>query len=196
MKKNLILALSFLVLGIALSGCPKKPPKMNPTPSAVPVAPLPTASTTDVRPDARPDTGADQVQADPLKDPDLARLNNYVRERGLLGDVYFDLDKSDLKSDSRERLARNAEWLKSHPEFQVTIEGHCDERGTNEYNLALGERRASSARDYLVSLGVAAARVRTLSYGEERPVCTQLDESCWSQNRRAHFVVTGRSNVG
>jgi peptidoglycan-associated lipoprotein len=196
MKKNLLLVLPLLLVGMTLVGCPKKPPKTSETPTAAPVAPVPTAPTTDVRADARPDTGTDQVQVDPLKDPDLARLNGYVRERGLLGDVFFDLDRAELRAEARERLARNAEWLKSHPEFQVTIEGHCDDRGTNEYNLALGERRASSARDYLVSLGVAAARVRILSYGEERPVCTQQSESCWAQNRRAHFLVTGRSNVG
>ena len=195
-NKPLLLALPLLFACVALLGCPKKPPKTVDTPVAAPVAPVPTASTTDVRAEARPDTGADQIQADPLTDPDLAKLNSYVRERGLLCDVYFDFDKAELKAESRERLARNAEWLKSHPEFQVAIEGHCDDRGTNEYNLALGERRASSARDYLVTLGVAAARVRTLSYGEERPVCTQENENCWWQNRRAHFVVTGRGNVG
>ena len=81
-------------------------------------------------------------------------------------------------------------------QFMVTIEGHADERGTNEYNLALGERRANAVSDYLGSLGVAGDRLRTISYGEERPVCTESDESCWSQNRRAHMVITGRANVG
>jgi peptidoglycan-associated lipoprotein len=116
--------------------------------------------------------------------------------QGLLGDVYFDFDQYELRADARDRLARNAEFLKSHPEFQVRIEGHCDERGTNEYNLALGERRAAAARDYLVSLGVPASKLQTISYGEERPQCTSGDEGCWQQNRRAHFVVTGRANVG
>ena len=78
----------------------------------------------------------------------------------------------------------------------MTIEGHADSRGTNEYNLALGERRANAVRDYLSSLGVAGTRVRTISYGEERPVCTEEAESCWSQNRRVHMIITGRANVG
>ena len=78
----------------------------------------------------------------------------------------------------------------------MTIEGHCDERGTNEYNLALGARRAGSARDYVTSLGVAGARIRSISYGEERPQCTSTTESCWAMNRRAHFIVTGRTNAG
>jgi peptidoglycan-associated lipoprotein len=147
--------------------------------------------------DVEPRTQAEPVDKTP--DPlagDLAKVNDYLSANGLLGDVYFDFDKSDLRDDARARLARNAEWLRGHPEFEVTIEGHCDERGTNEYNLALGERRAAAAKDYLGSLGVAAARLRTLSYGEERPVCSESNESCWSRNRRAHFVVTGRTNVG
>ena len=132
---------------------------------------------------------------DPLAG-DIAAVNEYLAANGLLGDVYFDFDRSDLREDSRARLARNAEWLRAHPEFEVTLEGHCDERGTNEYNLALGERRAAAAKDYLTSLGVAASRLRTLSYGEERPQCAGSDESCWSRNRRAHFLVTGRTNAG
>ncbi len=90
----------------------------------------------------------------------------------MIGDVFFDFDQSELRADARDRLAKNAEFLAAHPQFTVTIEGHCDERGTNEYNLALGDRRAAAARDYLQSLGVAADRLRTISYGEERPFCT------------------------
>src|SRR4029453_18166388 len=91
---------------------------------------------------------------------------------------------------------KNAQWLAAHPEFTVTLEGHCDERGTNEYNLSLGDRRAAAARDYLGSLGVAANRLRTISYGEEGPFCPPSDESCWGQNPRAHFLITGRPKVG
>lgn len=116
-----------------------------------------------------------------------------MRDRGLLGDVYFDFDRAELKAEARERLSRNADFLKSRPEFLVTVEGHCDERGTNEYNLALGDRRATATRDYLVSLGVAASRIKIISYGEERPVCRDSNEGCWWQNRRSHFVVTGRT---
>jgi peptidoglycan-associated lipoprotein len=119
-------------------------------------------------------------------------VNDYVARNGLLGDVYFDFDKAELTEESRTRLARNADWLRAHPEFEVRIEGHCDERGTNEYNLALGERRAAAAREYLTSLGVSARNLTTLSYGEERPQCSDSSEGCWSRNRRAHFLITGR----
>jgi peptidoglycan-associated lipoprotein len=83
----------------------------------------------------------------------------------------------------------NARWLKAHPSYLVLIEGHCDERGTNEYNLALGERRAKATRDHLVSLGIEGSRITVISYGEERPVCTERTEGCWTKNRRAHFLV-------
>jgi len=131
----------------------------------------------------------EEDQQQPQLPSDVEELNEYLRQQGLVDDVYFDFDKADLRTEAREQLQRNADWLKSHAGYLVTIEGHCDERGTNEYNLALGERRANAAKDYLVSLGVAAARVNTISYGEERPVCTESTEVCWQKNRRAHFVV-------
>jgi peptidoglycan-associated lipoprotein len=106
-----------------------------------------------------------------------------------LKDVYFDYDRYDLSADARTVLRTNADWLKSNPNARVEIEGHCDERGTNEYNLALGAKRAQSAREYLTTLGVAAGRLSTISYGEEIPVCREQDESCWRQNRRARFVI-------
>jgi peptidoglycan-associated lipoprotein len=106
-----------------------------------------------------------------------------------LKDVYFDFDRSDLSGDGRTILRANAEWLKSNPAARVEIEGHCDDRGTNEYNLALGAKRAQSVREYLATLGIAAARLSTISYGEEIPVCREQGESCWKQNRRARFVV-------
>lgn len=109
--------------------------------------------------------------------------------------VYFDYDSSDILDSQRTTLEAKAAWLKANPNAKLTIEGHCDERGTNEYNLALGERRATATRDYLVSLGVAASRIRIISYGEERPVCRESNESCWGQNRRSHFIVTGRGGA-
>ena len=181
------------VLLVVLTGCPKKKP-------ATPAEDIDVATTTvtpppepaeDVAPPADP-TVDDQVE-DPLLSEDMQIVNDELRRRGFSADVYFQYDEDSLSDESRERLARNAELLRSQPQFQITIEGHADERGTNEYNLALGERRANAVRDYLGSLGVGADRLRTLSYGEERPVCTEVEESCWSQNRRAHMVVTGRS---
>jgi len=111
-----------------------------------------------------------------------------------LKDVFFDFDRYDLSGDARAILRANAEWLKSNPSARVEIEGHCDDRGTNEYNLALGAKRAQSAREYLSTLGVTADRLSTISYGQEIPVCKEQTESCWRQNRRARFVVLqGRS---
>ena len=108
--------------------------------------------------------------------------------------VYFTTDSTDLSPEARQTLGNQARWLQQYSQYTITIEGHCDERGTNEYNLALGDRRSSGSRDYLVSLGVDAARLRSMSYGEERPQCATSDETCWAKNRRARFVVTGRTS--
>lgn len=102
--------------------------------------------------------------------------------------IHFDFDKYNVKSDDAGNMKGNASWLQSHPKTNVVVEGHCDERGTREYNIALGDRRAKSGKAYLVNLGVSADRVSTISYGEERPVCTASNESCWWQNRRDEFV--------
>ena len=110
----------------------------------------------------------------------------------VVGDrVFFDFDRYDIKDEGRTTLQRQAAWLKKYPNVSLQIEGHCDERGTREYNLALGDRRANSARDALVSLGVSASRIKTISYGEERPDCVESSEACWAKNRRAVTVVTG-----
>ena len=103
--------------------------------------------------------------------------------------VFYDFDKSDLKPEARRTLERQAAWLKQYGSAAVTLEGHCDERGTREYNLALGDRRANAARDYLVSLGIPAARIKTISYGKERPAVLGSNEAAWSQNRRSVTVV-------
>jgi peptidoglycan-associated lipoprotein len=106
-------------------------------------------------------------------------------------DAFFDYDKSDVRSDARDVLTKNAAALKGiladFPNATIVVEGHCDERGSAEYNLGLGDRRAQSAKDFLVQLGVPADRLKTISYGKERPQCTEANESCWQRNRRAHF---------
>ena len=104
-------------------------------------------------------------------------------------DVHFEFDRSDIRPDMGRVLEANARWLKSHSDHLILIEGHTDERGTNEYNLALGDRRAKSTMSYLVSHGVKASRITIISYGEDRPVCQTQQEGCWRQNRRAHFAV-------
>jgi peptidoglycan-associated lipoprotein len=112
-----------------------------------------------------------------------------LKEAAAFQDVYFDFDKYDLKSEARETLRLHADWLMNNTEFEVILEGHCDERGTREYNLALGERRSESVRDYLVTLGVDAGRLTTISYGEELPVDPAHTEEAWAKNRRVHFVI-------
>jgi peptidoglycan-associated lipoprotein len=104
-------------------------------------------------------------------------------------DIYFDFDKYDLSSQARQILSEKAEFLEAHPDVRILIEGHCDERGTSEYNLALGERRAASAKQYLMSLGISADRISTVSYGEERPLDPGHTEEAWAKNRRAHFEI-------
>jgi peptidoglycan-associated lipoprotein len=103
-------------------------------------------------------------------------------------DAYFDYDKADIRPDARTALSKTADFLKSNPQFKATIEGHCDERGSTEYNLGLGDRRASAVKQYLVSLGVSADRLTTVSFGKEKPFCMESNEACWQQNRRGHFV--------
>lgn len=112
-------------------------------------------------------------------------------EGGPLDDVHFAFDSYDVDDSARGTLRSNADWLKDHSDSKVEVEGHCDERGTVEYNLALGAKRARAAKDYLVALGVSAERLTTISYGEELPICHSHDDSCWGQNRRAHFVTLG-----
>jgi peptidoglycan-associated lipoprotein len=108
--------------------------------------------------------------------------------RANVQDAFFDFNKSDLRADARAALTKTAEFLRSYPQIRVSIEGHCDERGSTEYNLGLGERRAQSARDFLQQLGITADRMTTVSYGKEQPFCTEHNETCWQQNRRAHIV--------
>lgn len=193
MPHKLMVWLLMSTVAVTLLGCPKKEPVAPPEEIQV--------DTTDMMDDdmeqpeevvdEAPDMTADDDQANALPS-DLEELNRVLRERGLIGDVYFDFDESTLTEQAREQLTRNANWLRENPGFIVTLEGHADERGTNEYNLALGERRATTAVDYLASLGVDRGTLRTISYGEERPVCTESTESCWQRNRRAHFVISGR----
>ena len=177
---------STLALSLFVMGCPKKEPEAPPEEIVMDTKPAPPPAKPVAPPPAPP------VEDDPLQraiDEGIVALNEYVRESGLVGDVYFDYDKYELREDARDRLAKNAQFMKDNPNIVFSIEGHLHERGTNEYNLALGERRASSAVSYLSRLGVATSGISTISYGEERPTCTSSSESCWWQNRRAHFLI-------
>ena len=186
-KRTATMVLAFL-LAATLStsaACKKKPPTT--APGARPVTEEPTRPQPETRVPPPPTGAPTDVESSQLP-ADVAAIN----ARGYLKDAFFDYDKADLRDDARSALSTDAEWLKRYRSIQFLIEGHCDERGTSEYNLALGDRRANAAKEYLVSLGVDASRVRTVSYGKERPFCNQSTEDCWQQNRRAHFLVTAR----
>ena len=195
---------SLLVLGVVLAGCAKRPA----TTAAAAPAPTGAAATTgggggaaSTPPAAMAPSGSDTsgggggTTATPTPATAVPTARPSPSEFAAnenLRDIYFDFDKYDIRPPDAKTLDANATWLKSNPNHLVLIEGHCDERGTNEYNLALGERRAKSTMNYLVSQGVQASRITIISYGEERPVCTQKTEECWAKNRRAHFLVKAR----
>ena len=120
--------------------------------------------------------------------PSLPSPKEFV-ETSALRDIFFDFDRFDVRDADKATLDANARWLKSNANALLLVEGHCDERGTNEYNLALGERRAKATRDYLVAAGIDGGRITVISYGKERPVCTERAEACWAKNRRSHFLV-------
>jgi peptidoglycan-associated lipoprotein len=128
------------------------------------------------------------VNAPPPPPPPPAQPSLDELFRTEVRDAYFDYDKADIRPDARAALSKTAEFLKNYPSIKVTIEGHCDERGSTEYNLGLGDRRASAVKQYVVSLGVSADRLSTVSFGKEKPFCMESNESCWQQNRRGHFV--------
>lgn len=134
-------------------------------------------------------SGIRTVDADNAEGADFA-VSDPSGEGGPLEDIQFAYDQSDLTDAARATLERNAQWMRAHPAAKVRVEGHCDERGTVEYNLALGERRAQATRDYLVSLGVEASRLSTVSYGKERPLDPSSTEAAFARNRRAHFAVS------
>ena len=186
---RLMTALLVVLTVIALGACKSSGPKMQaPTPVRTPTpATTSSAVTEEVVSEPVTETIVSEEVTEELPE-DLAQLN----AQGYLEDVFFDTDRFDLTPTARESLAKNAAWLQQYPTISILVEGHCDERNTREYNLALGERRASAVRDYLVFLGIAAQRIKIISYGEERPFALGNDESAWQLNRRAHFVIVAR----
>jgi peptidoglycan-associated lipoprotein len=189
---------SLLVLAAVGAGCAKRPA----TTQAAAPAPTGTASTmapSSSQPGGTTSTPSGPSTAQPgggtaTPTPAPAAPTARPAVRGFeavpeLQDIYFDFDKYDVRPADTRILDANATWLKSNPNHLVLIEGHADERGTNEYNLALGERRAKSTMNYLVSQGVQANRITIISYGEERPTCQEHTEGCWAKNRRSHFLV-------
>jgi peptidoglycan-associated lipoprotein len=178
-----------LVLVIGVSACAKKvppPPPPPPAPPAPVVAPPPPAPPP---PPPAPVAPPRQLTEEEIfQNKSLEQLNAEMP----LGDVFFDFDMSTIRDDARATLNTNADWMKKWTTTRVTIQGHADSRGTAEYNLALGDRRATAVRDYLISLGVAPDRLLAVSMGEESPVCTEETEACWSRNRRGHSVITAK----
>jgi peptidoglycan-associated lipoprotein len=179
-----------VMLTLAVSGCHKKIPQV----AAAPPPPPPAAPA--VPPPPPPPPAAPRAVPTPaaLTDEEVFQrktLDQLNAERPL-ADVFFDLDMSEIRADARGPLQANADWMKKWTGTQIMLEGHGDSRGSAEYNLALGSRRANSVKDYLVSLGVPATRVTVVSKGKEAPFCTEETEACWQQNRRGHFLITGK----
>ncbi len=169
-----ILVLSLLVLAL-LAGCAKKqPPSSTPSEGGTPA---PSGAT----PSWTPEKATPSLEVETSAD--------LFNKQGVLKRIHFETDKWEIVPEDRQILKENAAWILAHPQFKVTVEGHCDERNTEAYNLALGERRANAAKEYLVGLGVPASKVQTVSYGKARPVAACHDESCWKQNRRDEFVL-------
>ena len=188
------MAIASAVLVLMTVACHKaKPPVARPTPPpAVDSTPPPV---TPPRPPTPPEPVREPVSvpAEPVRDDAISSASlDDINRNSPLKPVYFALDSHELTPDSQKVLDADAALMKKYGGWAITIEGHCDERGTAEYNLALGERRAVAARTYLVSLGIAADRLRTVSYGREFPFDAGHDETAWSTNRRAHFVVTAK----
>jgi len=181
MKKILI-----LLLVILAAGCAKK-------------LPPPEGAAMKTEKSAK-ETSAEAVKKETVKEvvePKVAKLEettvpSRMEESVVLQDALFDYDRYDIRADARPVLDSAASFLKKNMNLNVIIEGHCDERGTNEYNLALGEKRAKAVKNYLTSLGINPTRMTVMTYGEEKPACTEHNESCWQKNRRAHFALMGK----
>ncbi|HYT67820.1 MAG TPA: peptidoglycan-associated lipoprotein Pal [Vicinamibacterales bacterium] len=191
MRHTQLAVIAVLVAVVGAGACgKKKPPVARPMPpptttgttaTPTPAPPTPVPDTTPIPPEPK-------ISEDPLVSGDLDVIN----KNSPFQPVFFGLDSFEVDGTAQQALNTNAGILKKYPTWVITLEGHCDERGTAEYNLALGEKRALAAKTYLVSLGVPADRLRTVSYGKEFPFDPGHDESAWSKNRRAHFVVTSK----
>ncbi len=181
------------LLALAPTGCAKRPATTQaaPAPTAPPVA-RPAAPAQPAAPPAVAAAPGPSAPGGPAAAGAARPSPKEFVAIADLKDIFFEFDKYDIRSGDAKVLDANATWLKANPNYLILIEGHCDERGTNEYNLALGERRAKSTMNYLVSQGVQANRITIISYGEARPQCTEKNEACWSKNRRAHFLVKPR----
>lgn len=176
-------------VAVFAAGCHKHVP----APAPAPPPPPPAAPATPPRP-APPPPPPPAPAPVPLTEEQIfaQKSLDQLNAEKPLDDAYFELDKSDIRDEARASLQKDADWMKKWTSTQVTVEGHCDSRGSSEYNLALGSRRAEAVKDYLVSLGVTTNRLSVVSKGKEAPFCTEENEACWQQNRRGHFIVTAK----
>ena len=188
--KALMVLVLLLTIGVAACKDKAKPPVARPMPPPM----VSNTSGDPTRPPDPPRPVAEPVIVPPMPVEDTigSKSIDDLNRDSPLRPLFFELDSSDVSTDGQQVLQANAAVLKKYPGMQITIEGHCDERGTAEYNLALGERRALSAKNYLVSLGVPADKVKTVSYGKEFPFDAGHDDGAWAKNRRAHFVITAK----
>lgn len=179
------------ILAVGGAACHGRPPAV--APSRAPVS-APAVPARPPSPPPRPPAAAARPPAAPLTEAELfsRKTIDELNAEHPLGDPFFDYNQDTLRDDARRVLQRDALWLARWPQTVIRIDGHCDERGTAEYNLALGERRSDVVREYLNSLGVRSERMQTRSLGKEAPFCQGSDELCWSQNRRGHFVITAK----
>ncbi len=184
-KKSLIITILILCFGLIMIGCPKKT-TVKEEPS------IKKEEAAKAEPERAKETKAKEQFEKSLVAEKTPGIAGEVFESSLLKDIHFDFDRYNLRPGDASILRENAALLKKYLNVKVQIEGHCDERGTVEYNLALGERRANSAKDYLVSLGISQARISTISYGKEKPLDPGHNEDAWAKNRRAHTVVTAK----
>ncbi|MDA8099628.1 MAG: peptidoglycan-associated lipoprotein Pal [Nitrospiraceae bacterium] len=184
-----LLAVFVLMSMFALAGCPKKA-EVSSTPEAQKVTPAPAAPAEDqAAKEAEAKKAAEAEAARKAEEERLAREREAAAKAAEgLKPIHFDFDQAVIRSDAKDVMKANAAWLKSHGKAKVSIEGNCDERGTIEYNQALGQRRAAAAKKYLVDLGISAKRISLISYGKEKPVCSESTEECWQKNRRDDFI--------
>jgi peptidoglycan-associated lipoprotein len=193
--KSFIVGVGLIAL-VLVPACHKKvqPTVMPPVAETTATVP-PVSATTATEAPVAPPSDFVKEPAPPTEEvlpSDIEELNRLAQQKGYIQDAFYNYDEATLTPDAQSALSSSAAWLKKNAQYNLLVEGHCDERGTEQYNLALGDRRANSAKEYLVTLGVDGSRIRTVSYGEERPFDPGHDEAAWAKNRRAHLVLVGK----
>jgi peptidoglycan-associated lipoprotein len=188
MNKSFIIVL-VLALSLIISNCAPKRIVHKPEQQPIVTPEKTREEAVEVKPE-------EEIPEERITERELAKIETkeletpkYIEEKTVFEDIHFDFDKYDIRPDAKQTLQALADWLIKNPSSEAIIEGHCDERGTNEYNLALGDRRAEATKDYLIALGISSIRLETISYGEEKPLCRKYNEECWQSNRRTHFVI-------